>query len=151
MIVHFICRGNAHRSIMAEAYLKSLQLKGVQVRSSGSVADLYRQHNLPILATIVSMLRDYGVGSYAKSVSDQLSQQRIDGADITVCMNQIVYDESSKITTLPKNTIVWNVMDAGEGHRIVKQGEDQYKYTKEVYDQIVGLVDGLVAQNINLL
>jgi protein-tyrosine-phosphatase len=97
MTIHFICRGNAHRSLIAEAYLKSLQLKDVDVLSSGTVANTYRSENEPRIPIIIARLDIYGKGQFAKTTPDQLTQERIDRGDITVCMNQIVANECSRL------------------------------------------------------
>jgi len=147
--IHFICRGNTHRSLIAEAYLKSLQLKDVTVFSSGSVADFYRKLNEPRLLKVIARLSKHGIGQFAKTRADQLTQERADSADVTVCMNQIVVDECNQLFTLPPNTIVWDIVDTGEGHRIIKPGEDQSKYTEEIYQEITQKVDELV-QSLHL-
>lgn len=36
MNIHFVCRGNILRSVIAEAHLKSLNLEGITVISSGT-------------------------------------------------------------------------------------------------------------------
>ena len=46
MIIHFICRGNSFRSIIAEAYLKSRRLDGLKVISSGTNAAADKAGNL---------------------------------------------------------------------------------------------------------
>ena len=41
MVIHFVCRGNTHRSRLAEAYTKSLtqEIEDVTILSSGIEAD----------------------------------------------------------------------------------------------------------------
>jgi protein-tyrosine-phosphatase len=134
---------------MAEAYLKSLHLKDVAVLSSGTAADIYRQENLPRIPHITARLSKYGISEFIKTTPDQLTQERIDRANITVCMNQIVADEGRTIVTMPPDTLAWNVEDSGEGRRTIKPGEDSYKYTEEIYQEIKNNVDKLVS-NLNL-
>jgi len=33
--IHFVCRGNVYRSVLAEGYLKSKKIKNLEVTSSG--------------------------------------------------------------------------------------------------------------------
>jgi protein-tyrosine-phosphatase len=144
MTVHFICRGNANRSLIAEAYLKSLNLKDINVISSGTVVDIYRAENEPRIPHIVSRLDKYGIGKYAKTYSDQLTQSRVNLGDITICMNAIVFNESNDLVFLPNNTVVWDVTDSGEGSRIIKPGEDEYKYFDDIYSEIKSNIDNLI-------
>jgi protein-tyrosine-phosphatase len=144
--IHFICRGNANRSFMAEAYLKSLKLDNVGVLSSGCVADIYRAENEPRMPHILSLLDKHDVSQFAKKQPEQLTQQRIDKCDVTVCMNQRVADESRESYVLPSNTFVWDVDDVGEGKRTLVSGENPYKYAEEIYQQIVSNVDVLLQQ-----
>ncbi len=46
MIIHFICRGNSFRSIIAEAYVNSLKFKNLKATSSGTTAAVDRAGNL---------------------------------------------------------------------------------------------------------
>ena len=144
MTVHFICRGNAYRSLMAEAYLKSLKLESVNVISSGTIADTSRLSNEPNIPLIVAKLERYGVGKYIKMHPSQLTQSRVDEADINVCINGLVAEESKRIVVMPNNTITWNVMDSGEGKRIIRIGDDVWKYTDEIYNEIKQNIDSLV-------
>jgi protein-tyrosine-phosphatase len=136
MIIHFVCRGNVHRSLMAEAYVKSLKLPDVEVRSSGTVAEKFREENTAIFRRLKELLVEHGLGEFTKQRSDQLTQTRIDGVDVTVLMNAIVKTEAEKIVTLPENVIVWDITDAGEGKRIILPGEDELKYAEEVFAEL---------------
>ena len=144
MTIHFICRGNAHRSLMAEAYLKSLDLKGISVMSSGSAADKYREENEPRIPQIRAILGSHGISQFAKSHPEQLTQERLNEADLTICMNQIVADECNKAFTIPPNTQVWDIDDTGEGKNILQPGDSPFKYTGEIYELIKRRVDELV-------
>jgi len=144
MNVHFICRGNAHRSVMAEAYLKSLNLPGVTVVSSGTVADLYREPNRKSLQETLDFLTARGIGQYAKASSEQLTQERFHQNDVTVCVNQIAYDEGSQSVTFPSDTIVWDISDTNEGHRVLKPGDLPTMYDDEIFQQIKTNIDELV-------
>jgi hypothetical protein len=52
MLIHFICRGNSFRSIIAEAYLNSLRIKGLRILSSGTAAASDKAKNLAYYAGI---------------------------------------------------------------------------------------------------
>ena len=145
MKVHFICRGNAHRSVMAEAYLKSLNLPGVTVFSSGVVADKDREPNRVHLQDTRKMLEAHGIGDYAKTESEQLTQERLNKNDVTICVNQIAYNEGSQFLTFPLNTIIWDINDTGEGNRQLKTGDPETQFDEEIFSQIKANVDLLVA------
>lgn len=146
MIIHFICRGNAHRSMMAEAYLKSLGLPSIEVISSGTVADVFRESNKAHAPHIMARIDKFGVADYAKQEPDQLTQERLDSADITICLNKIVADECKQMFNMPSDTIVWDVSDVNEGQRIVKPGEDHYQFVGETYEEIAHNVDELIRE-----
>jgi len=145
MNVHFICRGNAHRSVMAEAYLKSLNLPGVTVFSSGVVADKDREPNRVHLQDTRTMLAEHGIGDYAKSESEQLTQDRLSEDDVTICVNQIAYDEGAKFLTFPSNTIIWDINDTGEGNRQLKTGDPETYFDEQIFSQIKANIDLFVA------
>ncbi len=49
------------------------------------------------------------------------------------------------MVTMPSNTITWEVVDSGEGKRIIRPGDDEYKYTEDIYKEITQNVDKLIA------
>jgi len=51
VIIHFICRGNSFRSIIAEAYLNSLEIKDSRVLSNGTTAVPDKPGNLAYYRT----------------------------------------------------------------------------------------------------
>jgi protein-tyrosine-phosphatase len=145
MIVHFICRGNAFRSIIAEAYLNSLQIKGLSIASSGTTAALDKEGNLADYEATLDILEKHGMRSFAKAdYGDQLTQSRLEQLDIAVCMNQLVYNECLQLVNFPVAPLVWSVADIGEPGRIPVTELDRVIYREEVYGEIVENVDQLI-------
>ena len=146
MIVHFICRGNAFRSIIAEAYLNSLGVADVTVLSSGTVADAHRARNLPHYEQTLALLARHGLRDFAKpGYGDQLTQQRLAHADIPVCMNQRVYDDGRQLVTFPASVRIWSVADVGEPGRVSADSSEHDRFRAEALAEIVRHVDQLVA------
>lgn len=145
MVVHFICRGNAFRSLLAESYLKSLNLDDVEVISSGTVAKAYEEINKPNYQKTLALLDRHGLKKFAKPrYADMLNAKQANQADVTVCMNQRVFDESKSVCKLPQNTIIWDVSDIGEAGRIARNDSERAKFSEDAFDQIVQNVDRLV-------
>jgi protein-tyrosine-phosphatase len=146
MQVHFICKGNVYRSLMAEAYLKSLRIPMLQVISSGFAAKKYSKSNIPVIRFTLDYLNQKGLKKYAKSQGNQLTQNRLNDKDITICMNQITYNECSSRFALPSNTIIWNIDDTDEVKSSPKTDEELLAYTEKIFAQIKSNTDRLIKQ-----
>lgn len=147
MIIHFICRGNSFRSILAEAYLNSLKLKNLRAMSSGTKAAADRPGNLTAYTATLRLLAKKGIRQFAKSdYGDQLTQSRLAGADVVICMNQRVYDECQELVTLPADTRIWSVNDIGEPGRIAHTEPGKNLRRDEVYQEIVDGVSQLISE-----
>jgi protein-tyrosine-phosphatase len=134
------------RSIIAEAYLNSLGLKDLSALSSGTVATSHKTQNLANHRLTLELLKQHGLQGFAKvGYGDQLTQPRLDKADIVVCMNQRVYDECLQYVTFPAAPLVWSVADIGEPGRIPDTEAEAQLYREEACQEIVGNVDRLVA------
>jgi protein-tyrosine-phosphatase len=147
MIIHFICRGNAFRSIIAEAYLNSLKFKNLNAISSGTAAAADRARNLAAYTETLELLAKNGIREFAKiGYGDQLTPSRLAGADVVICMNQRVYDECQQLVGLPGGTRIWSVADIGEPGRVSHTEDGKTRYREEAYLEIVEGVSQLITE-----
>jgi protein-tyrosine-phosphatase len=151
-MIHFICRGNAFRSVIAEAYLRSLRIKDLEILSSGTIAERSKVGNKVNFQKTLALLRRHGLERFAKShYADQLEQSRLANNDIAVCMNPLVYDECKSTFKLPAKIFVWDIIDLGEKGRISTTEKEREAYAEEAYHEIVRHVDELVSQELSAL
>jgi hypothetical protein len=99
--------------------MNSLEFKDSNVLSSGTTAALDKARNLPYYRMTLELLEKHGIREFAKTgYGDQLTQSRLETADIAVCMNQRVYDECLRFVTFPARPRIWSVADIGEPGRL---------------------------------
>ncbi|HKR82010.1 MAG TPA: hypothetical protein VJR27_03340 [Candidatus Saccharimonadales bacterium] len=144
MRIHFICLGNGLRSTMAEAYVRSLALSGVEVASSGALADQYTARGMPVSEHALGVLHEHGIDQFAKRERTQLTAELVHSDDMVVCMNQRVFAEAAAKAPLSKDTRVWNVADLGERTRVVHNEAEADAAVHGMFDEIVHNTDALL-------
>jgi len=150
MVIQFICRGNAFRSIIAEAYMNSLRLPGVTALSSGTCASRHRESNAKNFSKTLGLLQKHGIKQYAKGhYADNLDQRLLDKSDIAICLNKIAYKEATDSFKLPDESYVWDVADLGEEGRIATNEAEREAFSEDVYEEITNNVDDLVQALFN--
>ena len=130
MVIHFVCRGNTHRSRLAEAYAKSLtlDLHDITILSSGIEAD--RDLNGPIVPFVKLLLQNENLLLLTGTTWTQTTQLIIDHSDVIVFMNDDVYEDTVKQFDIPlAASQTWQIADV--------QG---------VYGQIESAIDALLLQ-----
>jgi hypothetical protein len=95
----------------------------------------------------LDLLEQHGIREFAKAdYGDQLTQSCLEEADITVCMNQRVYDEGLRYVTFPARPHIWSVADIGEPGRISNAESEKKIYREEAYQEIIKNVDRLISE-----
>lgn len=149
MNIHFICRGNVLRSLIAETYVKSRQLDGINVISSGTNVNWDDPQEREYFANTLAVLERHGIKQFVKSRPNQLTQERIDkNHDIIVLMNRRVIDEAAKLVALPDDVLDWEIIDIGEGNRTDVNSRESYE--EEIYQEIIQKVDDLLRSKLGV-
>lgn len=84
MTIHFICTGNTYRSRLAEAYLRSKQIKGINVISSGIAA--HRNLSGPIDWYSQRIIQDKNFVKFESIQWQQTTKELLDKSDFIVFM-----------------------------------------------------------------
>ena len=143
MIIHFICRGNAFRSRMAESYLNSLGIDDLRAISSGTVAELHSGSNKANFLITQSVLEQHGLKKYTKDHWDQLTKQRLLEGDLTIFLNKNVAKECQRLFGLPSNFMVWDIPDFDEITPIPTTKTEIHAFTERTFRLIKSNVNDL--------
>jgi protein-tyrosine-phosphatase len=117
MLIHFICRGNTHRSRLAEAYARSstAQIPDVVVVSSGIEAD--RDLCGSIVPFVKRTLENDNLLQYTGTTWTQTTQPMIDRSDVLIFMSDDVFDDAMQRFQIPvKRSHRWQVPDTQGVH-----------------------------------
>jgi protein-tyrosine-phosphatase len=125
MVIHFICRGNTHRSRLAEAYAGSAtaQIADVTVVSSGIEAD--RDLSGPIVPFVQRTLEDGNLLQFTGTTWTQTTQSMIDGSDVLVFMSDDVFEDARARFQIPaQRSRSWQIPDAQGVHGQIRSAVD---------------------------
>jgi protein-tyrosine-phosphatase len=146
VVIHYVCLGNAFRSFIAETYTRSLAIEDVTAISSGVYASITKEQNAIYHKYVQQEIYKRGISQFAKDhYADDLNNELLSAGDVTVCMNERVYNEASKRFELPADTLIWDVTNVNEKERIISTEADVPRYIAMAYDEIVRDVDALIA------
>ena len=118
MIVHFICKGNAYRSRLAEAYFNSKKLSNFRAISSGVEEEKHKEENGPISWAAERILQNNSLISYMSNFSKQTTKNLLNKSDFIVFMSQEYLNYcKQKLTYKSTDYDVWEIKDfGGERH-----------------------------------
>src|SRR5271165_5375077 len=121
MVIHFICRGNTHRSRLAEAYAKSStqDIQDVTVLSSGIEAD--HDLNGPIVPFVKLLLQNENLLQFTGTTWTQTTQSMIDVSDVLIFMSDDVYEDAIKRFDIPlAMSQTWQILDTQGVNRQIR-------------------------------
>jgi protein-tyrosine-phosphatase len=113
MVIHFICRGNTHRSRLAEAYARSFtqDICHVTIWSSGIEAD--RDLSGPIVPFVKSLLQQESLYEFTRPGWTQTTQPMLDASDLLVFMSDDVFEDAVTRFQIPaEKSLKWQIPDA---------------------------------------
>jgi protein-tyrosine-phosphatase len=142
MKIQFVCTGNTFRSRIAEAYLKSKNLKGLGVSSSGILAD--RNLNGPVCTYTVTVLKNHDLLKYMSNTWCLTKKSDLENQDLVVFMKKDISDFClSELGVNIADHETWEVNDIPPA--ILSKGTMAQKNQKaeQAYQQIKQLVDRL--------
>lgn len=147
MTVHFICRGNSLRSIIAETYLRSLKLADTKTLSSGTISKANKEANRHNFQLTRALLDEHGILAFANNdYGNQLPAGKPAMGDVVICMNDRVRQECIQLGVPVGSARVWEITDIGERGRVPKDETERVRFMEDVYQEIVTQVDALVAE-----
>jgi protein-tyrosine-phosphatase/8-oxo-dGTP pyrophosphatase MutT (NUDIX family) len=138
--IHFVCRGNVHRSRLAEAYMRQMSLDGFEISSSGVEALEYPKKTRSSFTEMVldhqPQLRPYMAGD-----RQQTNKELLQKHDVIICLDKSVYDDAVRWFQLdPRKTQVWHVEDInGRAARIGGDIKDK-SVVSELEDSIFAFI-----------
>src|SRR3972149_10211448 len=148
--VHFVCTGNAYRSRLAEAYLKSKQPGHITASSSGIKAT--ENYNGAITWYAARLAFNQGLIDFLKHKWTQTSESHFKRADLVVFMNQEHCDFSKKVLGFSgSNYEIWEIPDLSHlGFNLeLSSAEDdlrRIKATEQTFADIRKRVDDLITR-----
>ncbi|MEO5948788.1 MAG: hypothetical protein ABIP74_00080 [Candidatus Saccharimonas sp.] len=143
MKIHFVCTGNTFRSRIAEAYLRSKNIDGVHVSSSGTEAD--KNLNGPVCSYTVTILKNHNLDQYLSKTWRLTKKSVLETQDLVIFLNKYNKDYSlSKLNSKIPRYETWDVDDIpaailrdGDMLAINQKAEQDYYQIKELVDVLV--------------
>ncbi|HEU5004646.1 MAG TPA: NUDIX domain-containing protein [Candidatus Saccharimonadales bacterium] len=146
--IHFVCLGNAYRSRLAEAYAKSLNLKGFEFSSSGVAAHLFEQRK-PYYADLLA--KNHMLLRFLSATQVQTSSKLLDEQDMIIFMHPDVLEQAKKEYQINMFKVhCWNIDDLWQiclERKVSESDLDKtVKLAEETFQKIKRDVDRLASQ-----
>lgn len=146
MKIQFICCGNTFRSRLAEAYLKSKNIPGIMVTSSGIKAD--RNLNGPVCDYTVRLLKADNLLQYMSENWVVTVEKNIILQDLVIFMDKIDYDFChNELDCSISNYEIWSIPDVPDDvlketprddAKIMDIARDRFELIKDKVDFLIG-------------
>lgn len=145
--IHFVCTGNIYRSRLAEAYLKSKNIPGLVVSSSGTHAS--EQYKWHISWYALRLHYRYGLINFLTPTWTNTISKHVVNSDIVIFMGNDNYEYCIKKFAPPKKYEIWNLPDFDDvglnGKPLDLTKESEYiQISENVFAHIREKVDHLV-------
>ena len=148
MHIHFICTGNAYRSRLAECYLKSKQLAGVTVSSSGTEAEKHYEKNGPISWVAMRLIQKHRLIPFLKPLPETTTQPMLEQVDLLIFLSQGHYEYAKEHLSYGKtNYQVWNIPDLGEfpdARSLLQDERQMIEVAEKTFEDIRLKVEALI-------
>ncbi len=112
MIVHFICRGNAYRSRLAEAYFNSKKLPDIRAISSGVEEEIHRYGNGPVSWLAMRLLQYNSLIPFMSFMSQQTNKELLKKSDFFIFFDEKYLDYcEEKLGFNSSQYEAWKILD----------------------------------------
>lgn len=110
MKIHFVCTGNTFRSRLAEAYLRSKNVRSLEVSSSGIKA--HENRNGPITWYAARLIKHHNLVAHMSFTWTKTGPEHLEDADIVIFMDKAHHHHSRKdLGFTARRYEIWNVPD----------------------------------------
>ncbi|MBI3633333.1 MAG: hypothetical protein HY226_03525 [Candidatus Vogelbacteria bacterium] len=144
MHIHFVCTGNLYRSRLAEAYLRSKNIPGLYISSSGVLAA--DNTSGPVSWYTIRLLKYFGIVKDVAMVWTQTTRELLEQPDLIIFMEPFHLETSKdKFGYEGQNFEVWHIKDIDQVFNGNRELEQQCIFeTEATFQKIRESVDGLI-------
>ena len=112
MQVQFVCRGNLYRGRLAEAYLRSKQIPGLVVTSSGTEANEHMHTVGPISWEALRLIKNAKLVPFMKLLPEKTTEQALARAEAVIFLDRENYEAvRTRFPHLKLNYHIWDIPD----------------------------------------
>lgn len=151
MIIHFVCRGNAYRSRLAEAYLGSKRIANIISTSSGIEGELGKKLNGPIAWYAARIVQYYSLVPFMSLNPKQTSKGLLDDSNLVIFFDRKYLQNCQKKFDFKGPYELWEIPDVDD-YGLTKDNqtkEDDLKkmeISQKTFDEIKKRIDDLITR-----